>query len=214
MCCRHCGAKMSEGGKFCEHCGKKVDISLTDLIKEGGIWKKIRYFWDRMLNSSKLLDTIFRRKKFIGIGCIVFLLCLAFMLIGGSSEQKLINKYYRAFEKNDAEAVLSLFYEPIVEKETNATKLNETRYLKDVDKFYGRYGDDITKKKISNIEYFDNDKIDSYNNIYFDDDSGWIKIQSGCKITVDVMNDSGTEYTMNFNCFKIKGKWYLYSVIK
>ncbi len=214
MCCRHCGAKLIEGGNFCEHCGKKVDIGYTDLIKEEGLWKKIRYYWDRMLDSSKLLDTIFRRKKFIGIGCVAILLCIVISLLSGSSKTSLINKYYRAFEKDDAEAVLDLFYEPIVKGERSATKLNETRYLKDVDKFYGWYGSDITKKKITNIEYFDKDRIDSYNNIYFDEGPFWVKLQKGCNITVDIVTSNGNEATMNFNCFKVQGKWYIYSVIK
>ncbi len=93
------------------------------------------------------LANILRHKTLLILGCVVLLLCIFLMFaIGESPEQKLIDKYFKAFEKNDAEAVLDLFYEPIVERERKATKLSWTQYLKDVDKFYGRYGSDITKK--------------------------------------------------------------------
>lgn len=163
----------------------------------------------------KELANILRHKTLLRLGCGALILCIALMLItGGSPERKLIDRYFKAFEKNDAEAVLDLFYKPIVESEQDATGLTPSRYLKDVDKFYGRYGDDLRKTSISNIQYFEEDLLDFYNNIYFDEGAHGAKIKAGCEITVDVVNDEGNEYTMRFNCFKIKGKWYIYSVIR
>ena len=135
-------------------------------------------------------------------------------LLGATSEKALVNKYFRAFEKEDTDAILDLFYEPIVESERKAMQLNKTRYLKDMDKFYRRYGDDVVKKTFTNIQYFDQELLDFYNDIYFEEKLFGLKISRGCELTVDVVNKEGNEYTMKFNCFKISGKWYIYSVIK
>lgn len=210
MYCDQCGSKLIEGDNYCKRCGNRVSTSVTDSIAKKNKECYLSHFGDFIKSPT----SIFQYKKFICIGCGIILLCMILLLFGGSSEQKLIDKYFKAFEKNDAEAVLDLFYEPIIESESNATKLNAIRYLKDVDKFYGRYGEDVVKKDMTDIQYFDDDLLEFYNEIYFDEGSGWVKIQKGCEITVDVVSDDGDEYTMRFNCFKIKGKWYIYSVVK
>lgn len=184
-----------------------------------------------------VLATLVQHKKafLAGAGALVVALLLSAVL-GGSGEEKLIDQYFKAFEKDDAEAVLDLFYEPIAELEQSAQMVGETSWLKSVDKFYSRYGSEIVRRETVSVEAFDKDLVAFYNAIYFggttenesfDEDfinfykefySGqYIKgarIKEGSQITVEVQDSDGRDYTMHFNCIRIKGNWYLYSVTK
>lgn len=182
------------------------------------------------------LATVIQHKKafLAGAGALIVALIL-FAVLGGSGEEKLIDRYFDAAERDDAEAVLGLFYEPLVELERATMKVSETGWLKDVDKFYNRYGDEIVKREIVSVEAMDQDTLDFYNAIYFgtktnddldEDRVGFYrdfysgetlknaKIKDGCQITVEVTYSNERDDTMHFNCFEIKGNWYLYSIIK
>lgn len=184
-----------------------------------------------------VLATVIQHKKafLAGAGALVVVLLLSAVL-GGSGEEQLIDRYFKAAERDDVEAVLDLFYEPLAELEQSAQKVSETGWLKDVDKLYNRYGDEIVRREIVSVEAFDEDLVDFYNAIYFggktdnesfDEDfinfykefySGkyikGAKIKEGSQITVAVTYSNERDYTMHFNCIKIKGSWYLYSVTK
>lgn len=184
-----------------------------------------------------VLATVVQHKKafLAGAGVLVAALILSAVL-GGSGEEQLIDRYFKAAERDDAEAVLDLFYAPIAELEQSTTKVSATGWLKDVDKFYNRYGDEIVQREIVSVEAMDQDTLDFYNAIYFgaktnnkdldEDRVGFFrdfysgktlkgaKIKDGCQITVEVTYSNERDYTMHFNCFQIKGDWYLYSIIK
>lgn len=184
-----------------------------------------------------VLATLVQHKKafLAGAGALVVALLLSAVL-GGSGQEQLIDQYFKAFEKDDAEAVLDLFYEPIAELEQSAQMVGETSWLKSMDQFYNRYGSEIVRRETVSIEAFDSDLVDFYNAIYFggktenesfDEDlinfykefySGkyikGAKVQEVSQITVEVQDSDGRDYTMHFNCFKIKGDWYLYSIGK
>ena len=192
MLCKKCGTENPDGAKYCSKCGKALnEKSPTKKNREKGIVLAV---------------------------CVIVAVVLLVYTLGGRSYKKTIDTFVTSQFAVDAQSIVELLPEKVVDKALEETGYSKTELVdeandslkKQVDSLDQSLGDDWKLSyKMTNVEDVTDDDLDDLKSNYED-----INVKVSAAKTVEVEftlkgDETEVSYSLEKSVIKVDRSWYL-----
>ena len=192
MLCKKCGTENPDGAKYCSKCGKALN--------EKSPAKKIR------------------EKGIVLALCVIVAVVLLVYTLGGRSYKKTIDTFVTSQFAVDAQSIVELLPEKVVDKALEETGYSKTELVdeandslkKQVDSLDQSLGDDWKLSyKMTNVEDVTDDDLDDLKSNYED-----INVKVSAAKTVEVEftlkgDETEVSNSLEISVIKVDRSWYL-----
>lgn len=238
--CGNCGAVMDDAAAVCGNCGaqlapapvqaapaaqvaqaapaKKIDVS--------AVVNKVTATATEVINGVKSGDKNSMIKGGIAVAAVAVVLILIISLFSGGGEEKVVKKFIKAYDKENAAALVKLVPKYVRELAEERDLDLEEAYEDEIADFYDYMTEELDadklsfKFKVKDIDEVDEDDLEEYaDNIkdsiqFVDSDVEFkkSKVTKGCEVDVDVTVKGGGDkdkVDLTLSLIKYSGKWYV-----
>ena len=192
MLCKKCGTENPDGAKYCSKCGKALNEKST--AKKN------------------------REKGIVLALCVIVAVVLLVYTLGGRSYKKTIDTFVTSQFAVDAQSIVELLPEKVLDKELEETGYSKTELVeetndslkKQVDSLDQSLGDDWKLSyKMTNVEDVTDDDLDDLKSNYED-----INVKVSAAKTVEVEftlkgDETEVSNSLEISVIKVDRSWYL-----
>lgn len=192
MLCKKCGTENPDGAKYCSKCGKALNEKST--AKKN------------------------REKGIVLALCVIVAVVLLVYTLGGRSYKKTIDTFVTSQFAVDAQSIVELFPEKVLDKELEETGYSKTELVEETNDFLKKQVDYIDQYlgddwklsyKMTNVEDVTGDDLNDLKSNYED-----INVKVSAAKTVEVeftLKEDETEISnsLEVSVIKVDRSWYL-----
>ena len=236
--CGNCGAVMDDAAAVCGNCGAQLAAAPAPVqvateapaaakkVDVDAVVGKAKAAATDIIGGVKNGDKGSMIKGGIAVAAVAVVLILIISLFSGGGEEKVVKKFIKAYDKENAAALVKLAPKYVRELAEERDLDLEESYEDAIADFYEYMEEELDadklsfKYKIADIDEVDEDDLEYYADsiksaikmIDADVDFKKAKVTKGCEVEVDVTVKGGGDkdkVDLYLTLIKYSGKWYV-----